>query len=160
MIQEMDLSVIQVLKSNLYDYHDAYIIQQNIILLSWQFIKLKQHAETFQQFQLLLIMMLQNQVKSILKTRIIAILLKYLSDFQRSLKKPLINCKVELKLKWRNYFILSVPDNENDNPNAHSNNFTFIFKDTNLYLTIITLSAKDNQKLSKLLSKGFERSVY
>ena len=159
MIQEMDLSVIQVLKSNLYDYHDAYIIQQNIILLSWQFIKLKQHAETFQQFQLLLIMMLQNQVKSILKTPIIAILLKYLSDFQRSLKKPLINCKVELKLKWRNYFILSVPDNENDNPNAHSNNFTFIFKDTNLYLPIITLSAKDNQKLSKLLSKGFERSV-
>ena len=29
-----------------------------------------------------------------------------------------------------------------------------------LYATVVTLSAKDNQKLSKLLSKGFERSVY
>ena len=29
-----------------------------------------------------------------------------------------------------------------------------------LYATVVTLSAKDNQKLSKLLSKGSERSVY
>ena len=105
-------------------------------------------------------MVLQNQANSILKTPIFAILLKYLSDFERSLKKPWINCKVELKLKLGNYFILPVPDNENYNPNADSNNFIFIFKDTNLYLPIITLSAKDKQKLSKLLSKGFERSVY
>ena len=160
MIQEIELSIIQVLKSNLYDYHDAYILQQNIKLMSWQFIKLKQHAETLHQFQLVLIMVLQNQANSILKTPIFAILLKYLSDFERSLKKPWINCKVELKLKLRNYFILPVPDNENYNPNADSNNFIFIFKDTNLYLPIITLSAKDKQKLSKLLSKGFERSVY
>ena len=29
-----------------------------------------------------------------------------------------------------------------------------------LYVPAVTLSARDNQKLSKLLSKGFERSVY
>ena len=29
-----------------------------------------------------------------------------------------------------------------------------------LYVLVVTLSARDNQKLSKLLSKGFERSVY
>ena len=30
----------------------------------------------------------------------IAVLLKYLSNFWRSLEMPLINCKVELSLKW------------------------------------------------------------
>ena len=29
-----------------------------------------------------------------------------------------------------------------------------------LYVPIVTLSAKDNAKLSKLLSKGFKRPVY
>ena len=36
----------------------------------------------------------------------------------------------------------------------------FLLSKTKLYFTVVTLSAKDNQKLSKLLSKGFERSVY
>ena len=36
----------------------------------------------------------------------------------------------------------------------------FTIKDTKLYVPVVTLSGKDNQKLSKLLSKGFERSVY
>ena len=33
-------------------------------------------------------------------------------------------------------------------------------KNTKLYVPVVTLSAKDNQKLSKLLSKGLGRSVY
>ena len=36
----------------------------------------------------------------------------------------------------------------------------FTIKDTKLYAPVVTLSARDNRKLSKLLSKGFERSVY
>ena len=36
----------------------------------------------------------------------------------------------------------------------------FTVKGTKSYVPLVTLSAKDNQKLSKLLSKGFERSVY
>ena len=36
----------------------------------------------------------------------------------------------------------------------------FFIKDRKLYVPGVTLSAKDNQKLSKLLSKGFERSMY
>ena len=36
----------------------------------------------------------------------IAVLLKYLSNFWRSLEMPLINCKVELKLKWTKYCVL------------------------------------------------------
>ena len=48
----------------------------------------------------------------------------------------------------------------NDNTNANSNNIIFTVKDTKLYVPVVTLRARDNQKLSKILSKGFERSVY
>ena len=71
---------------------------------------------------------------------------------------PLINWKVELKLKWTKYCILSA--NGNDNDNANANNIIFTINYTKLYVPVVTLSSRDNQKSSKLLSKGFERSVY
>ena len=43
---------------------------------------------------------------------------------------------------------------------ANSNNIIFTIKGTQLFVPVVTLSVRDNQKLSKLLSKGFERSVY
>ena len=39
-------------------------------------------------------------------------------------------------------------------------NIIFTIKDTKFYAPVVTLSVKDTQKLLKLLSKGFERSVY
>ena len=84
--------------------------------------------------------------------------LKFLSNFWRSYEMPLINCKVELKLKWSNYCVLSAACN--DNVNGSDDNIIFTIKDTKLYVAVVTLSATDNQKLAKLLSKGFERSVY
>ena len=48
----------------------------------------------------------------------------------------------------------------NDNTNGNPNNIIFTIKDTKLYVPVVTLSVKYNSKLSKLLSKGFERSVY
>ena len=36
----------------------------------------------------------------------------------------------------------------------------FTIKDTKLYVPVATLSARDNQKLSKFLRKAFERPVY
>ena len=47
-----------------------------------------------------------------------------------------------------------------NNANANSYNITFTIKDTRLYLRVLTLSAEDNQKPSKIFSKGFDRSVY
>ena len=44
------------------------------------------------------------------------------------------------------------------NAEANSNNIIFAMKDTKLYIPAVTLSAKDIEKLSKLLKKGFERS--
>ena len=36
----------------------------------------------------------------------------------------------------------------------------FTIKDTMLYVPVVTLSARDNKKLSKRLSKRFERWIY
>ena len=44
--------------------------------------------------------------------------------------------------------------------NRNPNNIIFTVKDTKLYVPPVTLSVRDNKKLSKYLSKGFERSVY
>ena len=48
----------------------------------------------------------------------------------------------------------------NDNTNANPENIILTIKDAKLYVSVVTLSARNNQKLSKVLSKGFERSVY
>ena len=47
----------------------------------------------------------------------------------------------------------------NDNTNDNPNNTIFNIKDIKLHVPVITLSATVNQKLSKLLSIRFERSV-
>ena len=69
---------------------------------------------------------------------------------------PLINCKVELKLEWPKYSTLSVAGNENDIINNSANNKISTIKNTKLYVPIVSLSARDNKKLSKLFSKGIQ----
>ena len=106
--------------------------------------------------------LLGNTVKGgangILRNATIAVLLKYLGNFWISLEMPLINWKLELKLKSRKHWILSAAANDNDNDSGE--NIIFNIKDTKSHVPVVTLSGKNNQKLSKLLSKGFERSVY
>ena len=48
----------------------------------------------------------------------VAVPLKYLSNFWRSIEMPFINWKVELKLKWMKHCVLAVAvgDNTNANP--------------------------------------------
>ena len=79
----------------------------------------------------------------------IAVPLKYLSNFWRSLEMRLINCKVEFSLTYENCVLCS-----------EAGNSIFAITDANLYVPIVTLSAGDNPKLSKLLGKGFKRSIY
>ena len=57
------------------------------------------------------------------------------------------------------YCVLSASGADNDN-NRDSNNIIFTIKVKQFCVPVITLSARDNQKQSKLLSKGYERSVY
>ena len=112
--------------------------------------------------------MLKNTVadgaNGILRNRKIVVPLKNLSNFWRSLEISLINCKVELTLKWTKYCVLSAAGadnvNGNVNDNVNFNNIIFTIIGTKLYVPVVTLSARDSKKLSKLLSKGFERSIY
>ena len=82
----------------------------------------------------------------------IAVPLKYLSNFWRSLEIPLINCKVELSLKWIENCVLTTA--------ANANKATFKITDAKLYVPNVTLSIEDNAKLSKLLGEGFNRPIY
>ena len=48
-----------------------------------------------------------------------------------------------------------------DNANATgADSTTFKITDAKLYVPILTSSAEDNAKLSKLLGEGFKRSIY
>ena len=82
-----------------------------------------------------------NAANVILKNAAIAVPLKYLSNFWRSLKIPLINCKVELKLKQSNYcfFFLQL---------------VMIMLMVEMIILFLLL------KIQKLLCKGFEQSVH
>ena len=62
---------------------------------------------------------------------------------------PLINCKVELSLKWYERCLLTA---------ATTAIFTII--DAKLYVPIVILSIEDNSKLAKLINKGFETPIY
>ena len=62
---------------------------------------------------------------------------------------PLINCKVELSLKWYERCLLTA-----------ATTATFTITDAKLYVPIVTLSIEDNFKLPKLLSEGFKRRIY
>ena len=69
----------------------------------------------------------------------------------------LIDCKVELKLKCTKHCILATRGNFDDDTNFNN---IFTIKGTKLYVPIVTLSPKDNEKLLKLFSKRVEGSVY
>ena len=78
----------------------------------------------------------------------IAVPLKYLSNFWRSLEMPLINCKVELSSKYEKCLLTAV------------DTATFEINDAKIYVPIVTLKVEDNSKLSKLLNEGFKKSIY
>ena len=60
----------------------------------------------------------------------------------------LITCKIELKFKWTKYCLLSATGNVHTNERPKIIWWNYIITDINYIVT-----------LSKLLSKGFERSV-
>ena len=63
---------------------------------------------------------------------------------------PLINCKVYLELNWIEDCILS----------SAGNTAKSAITDAKLHVPMVTLSTKDNEDLTKKLSKRFKRSVY
>ena len=80
----------------------------------------------------------------------VAVPLKYLSNFFRSLEMPLINCKIKLNLTWKKACVLSTGAGE----------AVFIINDTKLYVPVVTLPKEDNKDFIEQQSKGFQRSIY
>ena len=74
-----------------------------------------------------------NAANGILRNAIIAVPLKYLRNFWRSLERPLINCKVELKLRWTKHCVWPVAGTDNPNGNNDDNNF-FLLSNTQNYM--------------------------
>ena len=124
-------------------------VKEDIIFMSFMY-RTKLVGETEAQPTL-------NSNNVIFKNWTVAVPLKYLSKFWRSLEIPLINCKAELKSKWANNCVLAAAGIDNIKAN---DNIIFTIKDTKLYVPVVILSAKDNQKLSESFSEGSEISKY
>ena len=65
----------------------------------------------------------------------------------------LINCKVELKLRWTKHYVLAVVDVENDG--SDSNNIIYYQKRKTL-CSCRDFISQNNQKLSNALVKGLK----
>ena len=79
----------------------------------------------------------------------IVVPLKYISNFFRNSEFPLINAKLCMELNRTKYSVLC-----NQNQNS-----IFQITKCELHIPIVTLNTENNNKLSELLSKGFERTV-
>ena len=79
----------------------------------------------------------------------IAVPLKYLCNFWRTLKMPLINCEVTLILNWSERHSISESNRAT----------TFAITDTRFYVPVVNLSIQDNTKLLQQLKSGFKRTI-
>ena len=79
----------------------------------------------------------------------IMVLLKYVSNFWRTLEIPLINCEVNLILTWSSTCVITNSTGAG----------RFAITDTKLYVPVITLSIQDNSKLLQQLKSGFKRVI-
>ena len=75
--------------------------------------------------------------------------LKYLSNFWRTLEMPLINCEINLILTWSKDCVITNSTGEGK----------FAITETKLYVPVVTLSTKDNEKLLQQLKSGFNKTI-
>ena len=92
----------------------------------------------------------------------LAIPLKYLGNFWRTLNIPLISCEVFLELKWnKNYIIISLEQRDiggGNRDNAPTGG-TLSITDCKLYVPVVTLSKDDEIKLLTNPKSGFKREI-
>ena len=79
----------------------------------------------------------------------VAVPLKYLSNFWKSLDSPLLNCEIELDLSWSRYCVISeISRTSKAVPNtnlvryevkATTNSATFQINNAKLYVPVVTL---------------------
>ena len=76
--------------------------------------------------------------------------LKYLSNFWRTLEMPLINCEVNLILTWSKDCVIT---------NSTGEGKFAITEKSYMYVPVVTLSTKDNEKLLQQLKSGFKKTI-
>ena len=76
------------------------------------------------------------------------VLVKYLSNFWRTLEMPLIKCEIEFVLNWSANSVIIYTNVANQVP-------TFTLTETNLYVPLVTWSTQDNEKLLPQLKSVF-----
>ena len=92
---------------------------------------------------------------------IIAMPLKYLANFWRSLDIPLINCEITLILSWYKECVLvgrafrGPPATAINSPTSAK----FEITDCKLYVPMVTLSAENDNKLLEQLKSGFRIAI-
>ena len=85
----------------------------------------------------------------IIKNAQILVSLKYISSFVRLAEIPLINTKLHLELSWT----------KNSLTNNVAGDSKFQITKTELHVPVAILNTDDNLRLTKLLNKGFKKSV-
>ena len=91
----------------------------------------------------------------------VAIPLKHLSNFWRTLNIPLINCEMELILTWlKNCVLADMTVNALANPAIVApTELQFEITDTKLYVPVVTLPKQNDTKLLEQLKTGFKRTI-
>ena len=69
---------------------------------------------------------------------------------------PLINCKVELKLKWTKHCVLTVVGNDNTNGNPSNINFTMNYTELHIFTKRYILHTESRRRY--YLPKGITES--
>ena len=75
--------------------------------------------------------------------------LEYLNNFWRTLEMPLINSEVNLILTWSSTCVITNSTGAG----------TFEVTDTKVYVSVVTLSTKENAELLQQLKSGFKRVI-
>ena len=92
----------------------------------------------------------------------LAIPIKYLGNFWRTLNIPLTSCEVSLELKWdKNCVITSLEQRDIGGGNRDNapTGATLAITDCKLYVPAVTLSKDDETKLLTNLKSGFKREI-
>ena len=133
---------------NLIDYSDNYSKTSGSL---WQYYKddPNENLTDFESFKSKLKITGNTPAAGNTKDLEIIVPLKYLSNFWRTLEMPLINCEVNLILPWSKDCVITNSTGEGK----------FAMTATKLYVAVVTLSTKDNEKLLQQLKSGFKKTV-
>ena len=132
---------------NLNEYSDNYLKTSGS---SWQYYKDEPNDNLTDSESL------KSKVKITGKTSVndnakdveIVVLLNYLSNAWRTVEIHLINCDVTLIFSWLSTCVITNSTGQG----------RFKITDTKLYVSVVTLSTKDNTKLLQQLKSGFRRN--